>query len=460
MGSLSEVLQNSRQALQVHQLAMQVIGNNTANVNTEGYSRRRIELTTGAPHEFLGNWNGGGGVDVQWLGRVRDRIIDDQIRSNASDTSYWSTKSDLLGRVEEVFDELSGAAISDSLQEFWSSWQDLSNNPEGSSARLALRQKAEVLASSVRRAHSELTARQSELSAQIEDTATEINGLTSRIAELNVSIINGENRGSEASDLRDMRDSQIEQLAAIIPVTAHEDMTGSVNLYLEGQIIVQADEAIELVIANQSSGTGIRSTVQVGIHGAIVHPTTGSLRALQDLRDEELASAIQHLNEFAVALSENVNRIHVTGFGLEGSNGVEFFDPNVTDASNFGLSAFIEQDVNYIATASTTGSPGDNSIALAIAGIQSEKIMNGNRSTLGEFYTDSVLQVGSKREHAADQLDIHQGVMDNLVARRASVSGVSMDEEMARLIQVQAAYDAAAKVITVVDEMLQTVLNL
>ena len=130
MSTLSGILHTGRQALLVEQLAMQVIGHNTANVNTEGYSRQRVDFGTGPGREGLGIWRTGSGVDIDHLGRVRDQLLDQQITKSNGSVGYWNQRDESLGGVEQIYNELSGSAISDQLQQYWASWQDLSNDPE------------------------------------------------------------------------------------------------------------------------------------------------------------------------------------------------------------------------------------------------------------------------------------------------------------------------------------------
>jgi flagellar hook-associated protein 1 len=143
---------------------------------------------------------------------------------------------------------------------------------------------------------------------------------------------------------------------------------------------------------------------------------------------------------------------------LNGTSGQDFFAADVTGAANFRVSAAILQDPALVAAAGTPGAPGDNSIALRLAAVQNDKTMNNGTSTLGDFYKDIVLDVGSSKANSANQLKVETAVMDNLENRRQQISGVSTDEEMTRMVQVQQAYAAAAKVINTVDQMMQTVL--
>ncbi|MBU0508166.1 flagellar hook-associated protein FlgK [bacterium] len=460
MSRLSDIMQSGRSALRIQQLAMQVIGQNTANVNTEGYSRRRLDLTLAPPFDNIGRWHAGGGVDVDYLGRVRDRLLDEQVRRAGSEYGYWSLRDETLTRVEEIFSELGGSAISDQLQEFWSAWQDLANDPEAMGTRYSLLQKAQTLAASFRRANAGVLEQRSQVDDQFAAAVRDVNRLTGEIAGLNVEIVRSELGGQEASDLRDARDLAIDRLSRLMNITVRESDDGSVSVYNGGQMLVDRESNVELYLSKAADGRGTRNTVSYGANGQPLNVSSGELKALMQLRDDDLGQTLADLDTFAITIASRVNEIHRTGYGLTGTNGIDFFEQSLTGAADFRIGSLILDDAARIAAAVSPDSPGDNSLALQIAGIQQEKLLGSGRSTLDDFYRNSVLRIGSAKSFAAGQLQIEQAAMDNLENRRQQVSGVSMDEEMTNLIKVQQAYDAAAKIIKTVDEMMKTVLSL
>jgi flagellar hook-associated protein 1 len=460
MPTLSDILNTGSHSLRVQQLAMQIVGQNTANVDTEGYTRRRLELTTAPPSVSSNMWDTNGGVDVLGLGRVRDRLIDEQIRSSSTGLGYWTQKDDTLGRVEEIFSEMGGSAISDQLQQFWSAWQDLSNNPEDTAPRLAVVEKAQALASGVRRAYGALAEKRQQVDGQIVDDVNEANTLTEHIAKLNVQIVRAETSGQEASDLRDQRDLAIDRLSQLLNIKVQEGGNGSVNIYNSGQILVQSDRSFNLTVNTVNRNNMPTTVITYGDSGRPVTLEGGEIKAFVDMRDEDIGSVMSDLNAFAQTLAQRVNSVHRTGYGVAGSNGFDFFAGDITGAADFRVSQMITDDPSRVATASSAGAPGDNSIALSIAGIQNERIFDNGRSTADAFYRDSVLRLGTRKAYASDQLKVEQAAMDNLQNRRQQVSGVSMDEEMTRLVQIQHSYEAAAKVVSTVDQMMQTILDM
>ncbi len=458
MSTLSGILNTGRQALLLEQLAMQVIGHNTANVNTAGFSRRRLDLTTSPAVLRSGNWLYGAGVAVGDLGRIRDRILDDQFRRSNTTLGYWSELENSLGEVEQVFNEFGGGAVSDHLQAFWDAWQDLADDPETLSARTNLIECARTLASSLNRVHKGLVSEREYLDQTLVDHVSEVNQITAEIAALNAQITGTETGGGEASDLRDRRDLLLDELSQLVSISSHENEDGAVNVYLGGQILVQGDQAqaLGLTAYTEEDVTLHRVVWQTG--GQSVEFGDGKLKATLAARDSSIPNALNHLDVFATTLVQEMNSRHVTGYGLTGSNGFNFWDGNTTGAGDIAVDAAIVADPRLIATAGNPDAPGDNSVALWIGQLQTERILDGGVSTLADYYTNLATGIGSETAAAHERRTTEEGAVNLLEERRQSVSGVSMDEEMANLIKVQKSYEAAAKIVTTVDEMMETIL--
>ena len=459
MSTLSSILNTGRRAIQVQELAMQVIGHNTANVNTEGYSRQRLDFRT-SPPGGIGQYNAGSGVDVDWLGRVRDSLLDGQIRESRSQVAYWQQRNESLEKVESTLNGLGDINIDSRLQDFWSAWHDLANDPESESSRLALLQRSQSLTSSIRRVYFDLTTQLSNANDQISVEVARVNQITSQIASLNVAINQAELNGSEASDLRDQRDLILEELSGIIDVSSQEQEGGAINVYSGGQVLVQVDTSIDLHATSIAGNSSQLPTIKHGISGREMQISQGSLKALLDLRDADIRPALEDLDTLATTLSSRVNEIHRSGYGLDNTSGINFFAVDVSGAADLRVNHVIIDDVARIASASLPDAAGDNSIALAIATVQQEKLLDDGRATIDQFNQNISLRAGSNLSYALAQLEIEDAAQENLLNKRASISGVSIDEEMTRLIQVQKAYDAAAKIVTTADEMISTLISM
>lgn len=457
MSTLSNILEQGRRALQVQQLAMQVIGHNTTNAGTVGFSRRRLDLGTAPPGE-TGQWGVGSGVDVNQLARVRDQLLDTQIREGTSVSAYWTTRDDELGRVEEAFNAMGENNLGALMDEFWQGWHDLANDPESMAPRYALKDKAQALVNSLKRVNSNLNAQIEQANSRIAAGAEQFNSLVVGIAELNTQIVNSEVSGLEASDLRDSRDLLVEQLSQLTTVTVQEQSDGTLNVYSGGHIIVQGDLSVPLNTDQVESDPQRKVVLRLGSSATEWKPSGGELGALYEQRDAELPRLLEKLDAFARDFSAAVNAVHVTGFGLNGASGQEFFAAGTTGVADFELSASIIEDPSRISSGASADSPGDNSIALAIASVRNQ--LGSEGISLDEQLRNIPLEAGSRRASATQQMDIENAVLENAVNRRYAISGVSLDEEMAKLIESQKAYEAAAKIVQTVDEMMQTILAL
>ena len=344
------------------------------------------------------------------------------------------------------------------MDDFWQGWQDLANDPESMTPRYSLRDRASALVSTLKRVHKNLSDQIEDVNARITAGAEQVNDLTSAIAELNVRIVQSELGGEESSDLRDSRDLLVEQLSGLTDVSVQEQSDGSINVYSGGHIMVQRDLAVPLTIDRVDTDPKREVVLTLGTSGSHWKANGGELGALFEQRDQELPKLLEQLDSFAREFATAVNSVHTTGYGLDGSSGNEFFAPGVTGVQDLAVSNAILEDPSRIASASASDAPGDNSIALAIAGLQTQATSSG--ITLDQMLRNIPLEAGSKRAAAIQQNDIEAAVLNNAVNRRFSISGVSLDEEMAHLLEAQKAYEAAAKIVQTVDEMMQTVLSL
>jgi len=198
--------------------------------------------------------------------------------------------------------------------------------------------------------------------------------------------------------------------------------------------------------------------------GDVTHRITGGkIGAILEVRDQVLNGILNRLDDLAFSITDSVNQVHSEGFTRKGVQGVLFFEPTggkERAAGNLKLSAAIQDDVNNIATAAAANSPSDNRIAVAISQIQNMRLMNDGQSTLDDFYNSIVGDVGVAASRSATAINQQKDVQSQLNRLREQVSGVSIDEETANLLQFQHAFDASAKVIQVADECLKTVLEL
>ena len=214
----------------------------------------------------------------------------------------------------------------------------------------------------------------------------------------------------------------------------------------------------------QVNGFGLKDIAWVGQNGTMVNITSnisnGKLKGWLEARDVDMRGYLRQLDTLAETLTERVNTLHQLGWGLDGSNGTDFFTGTIT-ASSLQVNTAITNDLDLIAASSTrTGIPGNNGQAIAIANLQHSLTMNSSSTTFEDYYNSLVSQVGGDVQSANAYFNHQSDMVVQLENRRESISGVSLDEEMINLVKFQTAYDAAAKLISTADELLQTVLNM
>ena len=461
MSSLLGLLDIGGSGLLSHQKAIQVTGHNIANVNTPGYSRQRANLVAKPP---MANTPGqvGTGVNVTEIQRIYDGFLGVQINSEHQDLGRWEAQKGALEQTEIIFDELSGIGLSAALTEFWSGWQDVVNNPSGHPERVALSSKAGHLANTFNRMSSDILQQQMQLDRNIDATVTEINRMTEQIFDLNNKISEFEIGGQEANDLRDQRDELLKELSEMIEINTFEDNQGWVNVTVgNGQPLI--DSSYPWRLATQPNAFGHLDVVWLDNGGGSVNITqdisSGNLNGWLQVRDIDLVDYLNRLDTLAGEIITQVNSLHTAGFDLNGTAGEVFFSG--TAAADIGLNPNIDSDPNLVAAAATpTGAPGDNGNAFAIANLQHALVMNGGTATFDNYYHVLVTDVGLDVETAGDNFEHQSSIAASLENHRQAQSGVSLDEEMLNLVKFQHAYDAAAKLVSTVDEMLATVVNM
>lgn len=458
MSSWTTGLDIAYRALQAQQQAIDVVNHNIANANTPGYSRQTALFSTTPPAALISITGDvgqfGTGVKVAEIRRERYSFTDFQIRGESQAMGQWEKMRDALKQVEVVFNEPSDAGINSLMSKFWQSWQDLTNDPQDAGARRALVEQADSLAVAFNRNDAQLTAIQQDMDRQITLQTEKINEITQRVATLNVKISQTEQLGLKANDLRDQRDLLMDDLSKMVRVTYYETPDSSLNIFLGSRALVIKERVTSL--SNGLSPSGF-ATVTWADDGSEASVTNGELYGLMRARDVEVPTFLTDLQSLASGLITRVNALHAAGFGLDNTTGLGFF--NGTDAGDIAVNPTLASNPEKVASAGVANSPGDNSVALNIAALQKTPTMSGNTTDFGRFFASMMSRLGVDAQRA-DMMATNQRIlMEHLVRQRDSVSGVSLDEETTRLIEYQRAYQAAARVINVIDEMLDKLIN-
>ncbi len=473
---LNSIFDIGRKALKANLNALDVTGNNIANVNTEGYSRERINLKPSLP---IKTPNGiyGTGVDVESVRRVRDRIVDRQIRTNNSPLGEFSQKEKIYKQIENIFNEPSAeTGIRQQLQSFFDSFSELANDPESSSSRTVLQKQAEVLVETIKRIDDQLRVLSNDVGFETEQKIKEINDIAQKIADLNIKIATLENAGGYANQLRDERDLELDKLSQMTSVYYAEESSGAINVSIGSNSIVSDGERVStLKTIEQKDGENLLSKVIGAESGLEFSPNGGELKALIELRNEIIPKYREELDSLAKTLISQVNSIHRNGVGLKGSEQEIPHDNNFftgTGVSDIDISNAIKENVNNIAAAERiesidesgqtviSGAPGDNKIALQIANLKGTLVFNSNTETFDDYLSKVIGTLGVESSDAKNNASRQNMVVTQFKNLRDSTSGVSLDEELTYLIKYQRGYQAAARVISTVDDMYLTLINM
>jgi flagellar hook-associated protein 1 FlgK len=447
--------------LRAAQTMLDTAAHNTANASTVGYSRQRVRLVASPPFSYpafnrAGFGQLGTGVSVAAVERIRDAFLDAEIRTQVGLAAAWTARRETLARVETILPEPSAVGLSGVLARFWSAWHDVAAEPTSLAARSALVEQASALAIGLNRTARGLADLAAALDGELRDRIGEVNDLAARIAVLNGQIQRVVVTGERANDLEDARDLLLEQLAELVSVRVERQADGTVTVLLGGTDLVAGDTARTIVAGTDGAG----HVEAQWSWGDAVELGPGRLAALVELRDGPLAAYRAALDELAAGIADAVNNLHTTGVDATGAAGGAFFTYASGDAAaTLAVAAPVAADPRRVAAAAAAGQPGDGSVAAAIAELRSAPIFGSGTQTAADFYAALIGRIGADSRSAQGIADGQSAVVDYLRNRREAVSGVSLDEEAADLIRFQHAYAAAARVITAVDELLDTLIN-
>lgn len=446
-------------SLMAQRVGIEAAGHNVANANTPGFSRQDVVLEGRVTGGVLGASVRsalvplGTGVDVVAIRRLRDALLDGQIRQQASGLGRWETTSTLLGGVEYVFAEPVESNLGALLGKFWSAWEELGNAPQNAGARSGLVGQAQTLAHQLNQSYERLIVTQQDLDARVSDAVREINGIAAEVARLNGEILHLEVGGAQANDLRDQRDLLLDRLAELTSFATFEEEHGAVAIYVGGSALVDGVSVRNMEVA--VGGTGFGQVVWKS-DGQAVSFADGRLQALLQMRDLSLPAKLAQLDALALALIDGVNALHRTGYGLDGTNGRDFFTGS--GAHDVAVNEELAANPSLVAAAAVNA-PGDGSLAQLMADLRHATVASLGGRTVDDFYAALVTQLGTEVRQAADRSEEQTLVVQHLESRREAVAGVNLDEEAANMVRFQQAYAAAAQYLATVDAMLDVLIN-
>ena len=564
---LTSSLYIGRSGLLASQAAIQVAGNNLANLATEGYHRNDISLAAVRSNEIQRGIFLGQGVQIASITRQVDAALETRLRAAVSDEGGSRVSQDLWSEIEAIENELSEIDISTRMAEFFNAWSQIANNPQDLSLRTLAVEQATTLTDYIKSVRSEFGQLQKRIDSRTANAANTVNDLMDRIAQLNQSIALQEGgQQTQAGGLRDQRDLYLTELSQYLDVSVIEQRNGTIDLYVGSLPIVLGNQNRGIAVTSESVDGELVTTVRLAVDNSPLSIQSGELGALVKFRGVHLEDAIDKLDTYTNTLIYEVNKIHsqsqglllldgatgttvventavalndpaskipfdlqhgsfqfhvtqkstgqrisqtinvdLDGIGTETSlddlaaaiNAVANISASVTadgrlqitpdasdyqfsfsndssgaiaalgintfftgdEAYNVGINSDLVGDARYI-TVAREHLPGDNRGALAIAALRDTGLNALNGLSLPGYWNRHIEDVSIRTAQAIDQLNADAVVKENLKVQQQSFSGVNADEEAIDLMSYQRMYQANARFLSVVDELMQTLISI
>ena len=449
---ISRVFDLSRRSLATYQRALDVTSHNIANAANPNFTRQRINFVAEKP-ELQSGFVWGTGVKMDQLQRVRNTLADTQLRSTMPRFYDNQSKSAMLGQIEAVLTEPSELGVSTLMNSFFNSWSELAVSPNSAPLRSDVIQTAQRLATKVANIHSELDQMRSDILNEYKTKVNALNHHLKDLQSLNSQIVEFKAIGNSAGDLEDQRDAIIDEISKLANVNIQRDKAGSINLSIGGIYAADSSNYVGFQVGTKNGKLSI-----VAPDGTM--PTSlnsGELNALSTVYTDKIPGYLEKLDVVISKMMTEVNTLHSSAYTL-GENplsGINFFEDY--SGGELKINSRIVNDPNMIAV-SADGSAGNGNIAVSLSELGTKKILNG--TTLAENYQSLISELGHDKISADETATSNEFVIQQLEAQKVSYSGVSIDEEMTNVIRFQRSYDAAAKLIKVADEMLQTLIQM
>lgn len=435
-------MQTSLRGLLAHQRMLDTTGHNIANASTKGYSRQEALLqASSAQHISLSNSANvtggqlGAGVDVTGFRRVRDQFLDSQFRAQNTNLNEWTAKAESLDSAELSLAEPGENGINAQLAKFWNAWSDVSKNPTSASAKQALVQTSNGLADSIHSVRSQMVAAKDMANGQyqaIVGSGGEVDKIAAEIAGLNKTISQFLSAGESPNDLLDRRDVLIDQLSSFGQVSVENLEGGSMNVSFVDR---DSGTAYPIVADKTASWAGPPAG------GWDPGGQMGGLLAVGKSPGGTIDGYLSQIDTISQSLASAVNGVY----------GGEFFTVGTPAGATIKVADALQADPSTVITGTGTGT-ATNDIALKISQLR------GNASVDGA-YKSFVAKVGGDLNESQRMQGNALILTDSVENRRQSVQGVSMDEEMSNLVRFQRAYQASARAMSTMDEMLDVLIN-
>jgi flagellar hook-associated protein FlgK len=439
--------------------ALDVTGQNIANVNTEGYSRQRAEMQAigGSPvPAFYSTSTGiGAGVNADKVIRIRDAFLEGRGHTEMANSARLTAVNETYELVEQAFREPGDTGIQSLMAEMWAGWGDVANHPEDPAARGQVIQRLNTLVGGIQFSQSQLGSQWDQTRENLGVLVADVNASAQTVAQLNQAIQRAIQSKLPANDLMDKRDLLVTKLADQIGATVRPQEDGVVDVMVGGISLVAGSSATAFEVTGSIDPDTVSldpPRIVTAGSGYAVRPggrAEGQLTALNDVIPAYRAK----LDGTAADLVASINGLHTTGFDAAGNAGTDLLGPVPGPVTADNLTVLIS-DPSLIAASALAGAANtDNGVAKQIANLR--------LSTTGTDaqYRAMIVELGVQAAVSDRNLGIQQVITAQVDAARESVAGVNIDEEMTNMLSYQHAYSAAGRLVTAIDEMLDVLIN-
>jgi flagellar hook-associated protein 1 FlgK len=449
--------------LYANRRGLDVSGQNIANVNTQGYTRQRVQLQAvvgGSSAAMYARSDGlGDGVAVTDVQRLRNEFLEGRGRTEHGASAYLDTQASVYNSIEDVFAEPGDTALQAQFHDMWGSWSDVANSPNDPAARSALLQQSATVVDGLHNAYGSLGSQWESLRGQASAFAAEVNQTATAIAELNKNIVLAKASGATVNELEDQRDLHVMHLAEMVGATTSKRDNGAMDVFIGGGALVSEFNTRDIKVA----GAGrledqATDGVQLQWMDGTATSVGGKMGAIVDSLTTVIPGISGKLDAVAKKLVDVVNAAHQGGFDLDGNPGEPFFSG--TNASDIKINPNVMGDPRKVAASKTnilpdgsTGGNFDGSIADALS-------RTGARTDgPDKAYQNMIADLGVESQTSGRRADIQYNITLQIDSAREAEAGVNLDEEMTNLLTFQRGYEASSRVLTTIDSMLDQLIN-
>jgi len=467
MGTLTALLNLSKSALDASQVAIDITANNVANANTTGYTKE-IAIWKEADTVSLGNGVQAGEGATVTAESQRNLVLNQQVNNQTQQESSSSAESTALSDLESIFGittsstTAASTTIGTDINTFFNSLSTLEGSPSSSEDRTSVLNAASTLANDFNSASNTIATQTTSLNQQVLGDVSEVNSLTSSIASLNQQI-SSTSPNSDAGTLEDQRQEDLTQLSTYIGFSETKTENNGIELSTaNGQVLVSGSSSYALttstVNGNENVYTSDGTDITSVLNGTKTGVTGGALAGVLTARDVDLPTVSTALDTLAYAIGSAVNTQNEAGLDQNGAAGTAIFNLSTTSTGAASTISVATTDPTKIAAASTTEGSSGSTNATALSKLSTTDLIG--KQTAAQYYASVLTTLGDTVSGVSNENTTQQSSLTQLTTEKSSYSTVNEDTEAANLTLYERSYNAAAKVFTIVDELMSSALNL